>query len=261
MAKASSIQRQAYGTELAVCDAPAPGPHFPPLARVYLLLPAATAYLIVYWCVGRWHATPRELPMARLEEQIPLLVWTVWPYLLLEVASLVSPVVIRNRQILIDMLRAAGVAILFSTAMWLVGPTVYPRPEAPIGSSASIIAYDWLRVIDAPANCFPSGHMMMAVVVAWGVGRDRPSWRRWIWLLCALTVPSLITLKQHYLIDLPGGVAVALLGIQVARRLARRTRAGELASGAPSRFGLIAGGASARARVASGTHARARDLD
>ncbi len=72
----------------------------------------------------------------------------------------------------------------------------------------------WVFSVDKPANCFPSLHVIFAVLGAYlidraGVGRTS----RWFWWAFAVAVSvTTVTSGQHYFIDVPAGVAVALAG-------------------------------------------------
>ena len=84
----------------------------------------------------------------------------------------------------------------------------------------------WVFSVDKPANCFPSLHVIFAVLGALlidraGVGRGV----RWFWWAFAVAVSvTTVTSGQHYFIDVPGGVAVALAGYFVGRRLVPTAR-------------------------------------
>ena len=99
---------------------------------------------------------------------------------------------------------------------WLV-PIEYPRDLYPLGPGGGLSewAVGQLRVFDAPTSCFPSLHVGVAAIGALSVMRA-PSLRAprlftavvvvWAALVCISTV----TVKQHYLVDVAGGLAVAL---------------------------------------------------
>jgi membrane-associated phospholipid phosphatase len=91
---------------------------------------------------------------------------------------------------------------------FLVYPTVLPRPtisEAGFFPWTLGLIYD----IDPPRNCFPSLHVAWAFVAAFscyrvhrGVGLAAMSW-------AGLIGVSTLYTKQHYLVDVIGGIAIA----------------------------------------------------
>jgi hypothetical protein len=93
----------------------------------------------------------------------------------------------------------------------------------------------WLVSVDQAANCCPSSHVLYAVLPALLVSVGGASLRAAIlvWVFAVAVCVSTITTGQHYLIDIPGGVAVALVGYGGARALQaawgpRRARDGRL---------------------------------
>ncbi|MDW7656337.1 MAG: phosphatase PAP2 family protein [Bacillota bacterium] len=116
---------------------------------------------------------------------------------------------------------AIVLAMVLSTLIFLVYPTHVPRPV--------ITGQDWLsRLVlmiyaaDEPYNCFPSLHVAVAAIKGMTLFRYGP---RRIWfriltvLLVVLIMLSTVLIKQHYVPDLVGGLALALICDVISRRL------------------------------------------
>ena len=102
---------------------------------------------------------------------------------------------------------AIAIATILSCAIFVVWPTTIPRP--PVRSAA----FDALWLFDVPANCFPSLHVALASIAACFWPR-----RRWIAVIWAVAIAlSTLTTKQHYAVDVAGGVVVAGVAIAAAR--------------------------------------------
>jgi membrane-associated phospholipid phosphatase len=74
---------------------------------------------------------------------------------------------------------------------------------------------------DGDANCIPSSHVTYAVLAAILVGHGgagRPI-RVLTWALAAAVCATTVTTGQHYLLDVAGGGAAAVLGYVIARWL------------------------------------------
>lgn len=166
--------------------------------------------------------TPRLLPMTPVDELIPFLPWTIWPYMLLLLADAVMPMLIRRDETFRRMLQAFGVTVVLNIAGWVVLPVTYPRPPLPVGEGVTLWGYRTLVGIDTPLNCFPSGHISVPAVLCWAVAQDRPALRWPLWCGFALLAPSILTTKQHYAWDLVGGLAIAWMGVSAVRRRERR---------------------------------------
>jgi membrane-associated phospholipid phosphatase len=84
---------------------------------------------------------------------------------------------------------------------------------------------NWLMrqvvAVDGEANCFPSSHVLFAVLGALLVGHGgagRPV-RVAVWALAVAVCATTVTTGQHYFLDVAGGAAFALAGYGVARVL------------------------------------------
>lgn len=112
---------------------------------------------------------------------------------------------------------------------WYPEATGVPQPkfEAGVVSGAAKAAIVALEAPE-PRHTFPSGHTIIAVLVAWFLLRHRP--RPWTWIgvpLAAAVVVSTIYLRYHYLVDVLVGLAVAAGCIAAAEW--RRSRIGAAA--------------------------------
>jgi len=105
-------------------------------------------------------------------------------------------------------------------AIYWAWPVSMVRPEFAGGTLGERLML-WIFLVDKPANCFPSLHVVFAVLGALlidraGAGRVA----RWFWWAFAAAVSvTTVTSGQHYFIDVPGGVAVALAGYTVGHWL------------------------------------------
>ena len=186
---------------------------------VLLVTVNMSIYLVLnHHPVGR----PRLLPMTPLDDHVPFLPWTIWPYVLLLLADAVMPMLIRRDETFRRMLQAFGVTVVLNIAGWVLLPVTYPRPPLPVGEGVTLWGYRTLVGIDTPLNCFPSGHISVPAVLCWAVAQDRRAWRWPLWFGFALLAPSILTTKQHYAWDLVGGLAIAWMGVSAVRRWERR---------------------------------------
>ncbi|GAB3357220.1 phosphatase PAP2 family protein [Lysobacter tyrosinilyticus] len=160
--------------------------------------------------------TPALLPVTWLDHALGRHAWTIWPYWLLLVINPFFAVAIRERTILLASLRAYVAAMGLNIVVWLAWPTRILRETLPQGmDSLTQGAWNLLYALDAPNNCFPSGHITIPCVVMAGFVAQYPDARRWIWIV-ALLFPAIITTGQHYAIDLFAGMLTAVAGIALA---------------------------------------------
>ncbi len=103
-------------------------------------------------------------------------------------------------------------------------------------------ATEWLRILyarDGLFNAFPSGHVYLTTILALFWSLWYPRWR-WAWIgFAAIVALSTLFTRQHYLPDLFGGVALAVVSYWVGlwwveRQHSRLTLTGGLATTAGS---------------------------
>lgn len=99
---------------------------------------------------------------------------------------------------------------VISYGVFLVYPTVAPRPEEVLGDGFGVWGLRFLYGADPPYNCFPSIHVAHSFVSALTLHRVHKRLGL-IALFCA-TLVALSTLytKQHYVVDVIVGMLLAL---------------------------------------------------
>lgn len=183
-------------------------------------IPLTSVLYVGYQVTNRFHLVdPMPLPMSGIDRDMPFLLWTVWPYFVL-IGALYLPLWLRDGAVLRRACWALVVAVCCNLAIWTLAPTTFPRPPTPEGDSLTHLAYRWLVGIDTPANCFPSGHITSATIGCWALAVERPRWRWSIWSAFAVLALSVLTTRQHYAIDILGGMGTAGLGIALTRAAA-----------------------------------------
>jgi membrane-associated phospholipid phosphatase len=180
------------------------------------------AYVVVLYVLSNhqnWfeHHT---LPLTGLDTGIPFLPWTGWAYIMVYFFPLFSATMMeRPRDI-----RAAIVGFIFVTTLsfgiFLMYPTVYPRPAlaAPVGFWETFLNGPLLlvRMVDTPANSFPSLHVAMAFLAAFFIRRQKKIFGTVSILTAILIALSTLTTKQHYVWDVVGGYALARITFAIS---------------------------------------------
>ena len=102
-------------------------------------------------------------------------------------------------------------------------PTTYPRPVyLPQSNSIIQLAMDMVAAGDMPTNCFPSMHVALTAICAWNLRRKSRllygSFAAWAILIFLSTM----TTKQHYFVDILGGIGVLVTVAALETAYARR---------------------------------------
>ena len=108
------------------------------------------------------------------------------------------------------LLGCVALEAMVSYRSFLKFPSAYPRPTVRAEDPRLDAAWRSLHQADPPANTFPSVHVGHSYLLALALSHHLPRRHSDALLLWAsLITASTLTTKQHYLIDLAGGVVAA----------------------------------------------------
>jgi membrane-associated phospholipid phosphatase len=193
-------------------------PLIPKSARLRAIVWGALIFALAYGMLGScpWRE-PVQLPLSPLD-QLPLLPWTLliylsdYAFLLLVLASLQK---VEDFSVAYYRLIAS---IVISFLVFLLFPTVYPRPTLPMDPLWSE-TFLFLHFLDQPTNCLPSLHVSLTLIAGASLQSWRPALRRGAYLWVAAICLSTLTTKQHYAWDVLGGMLVATASLYLIPRL------------------------------------------
>jgi membrane-associated phospholipid phosphatase len=165
------------------------------------------AYYAVNGVASRLRNVSLFTPNDRILPPLPRSLWlylSFFPYCLLAAFSGGS---LRRTG---RLLSCVALEALVSYRSYLKFPSAYPRPAIHDDDPRLEAAWRALHRADPPANTFPSVHVGHSMLLALALSHHLPPKRSEALLLWAsLITASTLTTKQHYLIDLAGGVVAA----------------------------------------------------
>ena len=193
-----------------------PYPNAVPVLTLAALVPMYMA--IAAWTPGR----ALSVPELALDRAVPLQPAWALVYASQWVFSFLPVFIVRGaplrRRVVLAYLTTVSVAYVG----FLLYPTVAPRPSQVAGDGFFAWSLRGVYGIDPPYNCFPSLHVAyscLAALVAYhvhrGVGRAAVLWA------AVISVSTLFT-KQHYVVDIAAGVAIAYAAYALLVRSAPR---------------------------------------
>lgn len=196
-----------------------------PLCRnIFGMLLLTVVLYAGYQISNRFHILePRYLPLTAIDDSIPFLVWTVWPYFLLIFMAFL-PIAIKDKALFDRSMMAFTIGVSINIAFWLFMPTIFYRPVQPTDADFTSFAYRWLCSIDTPANCFPSGHITSPAIGCWAISKEFPKHKLKFGVAFLLLSITIFTTKQHYIWDLPGGLFTAMIGIWLSGKIYSRLK-------------------------------------
>lgn len=186
-----------------------------------IMLSSLGGYLLVLKTRGPAANITTYLPLDEIVPFGPAWVWVyLIPYILGPLAfGLMRPATFRWY------IGRGVVLVVISLAIFAIVPTrTAPRQTPDLGDGLTAKLYkDMVEIDEPPANAAPSLHVSLTCLLAMALLRDFP--RAW-WLICpAVLLVWLATLltRQHHIIDVASGAALA--GLVVCCWPTRRTYA------------------------------------
>lgn len=150
-----------------------------------------------------------------VDRWIPFVPETAWLYLigwLVFLFGIAGWVIWENRDDWITVRKLLFAAIIMQVGAWLLQfavPTYFPRPELP-GTGGAYWLINRIYETDPPTHVLPSLHIASIAVVTWFFALNGDFRRRVVrWILIAIVSVSVVTTKQHGIIDVPAGIAWA----------------------------------------------------
>lgn len=181
---------------------------------------STAAWLLALWITGYFFLIPdatsprhaRDLATP-IDNAIPFLAWTVWIYLA-GMPLIAAPLfALRSEAAFRRASLDCAVILLASFACFAVLPVSSPglRDAAAMADPGGVTtqAIRLVHALDPPGNLFPSLHVSLAALACWSVAKALPRWRLAFWAALAMVICSVTTTKQHLLIDVAGGLALA----------------------------------------------------
>jgi membrane-associated phospholipid phosphatase len=179
--------------------------HF--LGRIATTLALIGLTFQAYWYLNN-HLPPRFDFMTPVDRLVPFLPWTLLVYQSF-FCMLVWAAWICDAREFLRLLAAVLLANLAAYAGFILLTSHYPRPDLrTIEPEFLREAFASMFAQDAPGNTFPSIHVAVTTLLALRLRQRRLGglWLAW----AGLVVLSTLTVKQHYLVDVIGGLALAL---------------------------------------------------
>ena len=163
--------------------------------------------LILYLLVNHLPLNRHTIPFLPEESSIPFLPWTFAVYISVFFQGILVlkdlPYKIFKRQVFVFSCMA-----FVAFAIFILLPIEYPRTFYP--TTNSLIFF--FRFIDGAGNCFPSLHVAITIFLAGSYCFMQRSFTKrffmWIWTISITT--SVLTTKQHYIVDVIGGIILVI---------------------------------------------------
>ncbi|MFM8270055.1 MAG: phosphatase PAP2 family protein [Pseudomonadota bacterium] len=178
--------------------------------RLGILALFMAAYSVLYVIPNFFLTTaPQELPLLWIDQAIPLIPWTFLIYTSDYFVFVFALFLLSERHKFNSFTRMMFGVLCVCGAFFYGFPTTYPRPEYPAETNWLVGSLmQFISVADSPRNCFPSMHVGLTAVATWSLRHLglRTLFFFSVWSFAIFV--STLTTKQHYILDILGGLAV-----------------------------------------------------
>lgn len=190
-----------------------PYPVTVPMVALVLLVPF---YLVI---ADRARSGTVYAPALVLDRLIPVVPEAALVYGALYAFLILLPLFVLQRHELIQRAVWAYITVWITAyVVFLLYPTVAPRPDAVVGEGFAAWGLRFLYDADPPYNCFPSIHVAHSFVSALACSRVHPRLGRVAIGCAALVAISTLFTKQHYVADVFGGAVLAWVAYRIFLR-------------------------------------------
>ena len=167
-----------------------------------------------------WGGQPTIALWTTFDSYIPLVPEAFFPYSLYYALAVMPAFLARTRRDLVEMGVSFAIVTGVAWTAFLLVPVRMEYPELTCsGLSCNLLR--GLHETDGGVNVFPSlhvGHSMLVASMFWSYRERVPTWIVSLVAAMALAVSaSTVLLKQHYVVDIPAGVLLAVGGWALTR--------------------------------------------
>lgn len=195
---------------------PPPDAPLPLHRRLLEALTVAGGLSVLYFAAGNVPPTRQPIVLP-FEAAIPFVPEAVWAYLpLYALIFVITLFTVRDTRDFRATLAAFAAAGVLAFPVFLGLPIAGPRPPSPDDPTLTAAMIRWLHANDPVGNTLPSLHVANSTLCAWACWRARRSLGLLVGVFAAAIAASTLLLKQHWVVDLPAGVALAWAGTWAA---------------------------------------------
>jgi hypothetical protein len=181
-------------------------------ARLPIVLTFFEIETLAYLSVNRVSSLLESLPLMTPEdERIEVEPRSLWLYLSFVPYCLLASYDFGGARRASKIFGCLMLSSLVAYRSFLRAPSSYPRPRVSVDHDEHLRnAFAALHAVDRPSNTFPSIHVSHTALLALMLCEHLPKSRgdAYLFWASAISLSTLLT-KQHYIVDISGGVVVA----------------------------------------------------
>lgn len=150
-----------------------------------------------------------------IDDKIPLIPIFIVPYLLHHPGVILAGIALWNGAYISSFLLSLIISYIIAVIFWFFVPNGVRRPPI-IHNSFFTPLIRKTYALDGDTNGFPSAHIFVTLLCGHYMSLGFPHLVPYIWTAVSTVVLSVLFTKQHYIIDIAGGIAVYLISFYLA---------------------------------------------
>ena len=169
------------------------------------------------WNVMRFtDGLPAQVLWTRLDRSVPMIPAAIWVYALYYVLVMLPMFAVRRVRELVEVLTAYLLVTVVAWGIYVVWPVRMEYPHLVCaGVSCEVLMRLW--IMDMGVNVMPSQHAAHSVLAAAiFVSYRSRAWPLMVAGATGVSVAAVLT-RQHFVLDIPAGIALAIAGWLVVR--------------------------------------------
>ena len=188
-------------------------------SRELWLVFTTIVWTVPYFYINKFSVGRTEMGLnTYLDSVIPALPFTVLIYISIFIVVFMPYFIVKNKERFKAVAKSFLIGMFIGYFTFLVLPIKVIRAEIvnpDLFSKMLQILYSH----DFPYNSFPSLHVGLSMLSALIINHENKSWGKVMLIWAVLIAISTLTTKQHTLVDVIGGLAVAMFSYWVYKKL------------------------------------------
>lgn len=152
--------------------------------------------------------------MLPIDSKIPLIPIFIVPYLLHHLGVILTGIMLWNSTYISSFLLSLIISYTIAVIFWFFVPNGVHRPLIPQNSFFTPLIRK-LYAYDGDTNGFPSAHIFVTLLCGHYLSLGYPHLIPYIWITISTVILSVLFTKQHYIIDIAGGIAVYVISSRI----------------------------------------------
>lgn len=178
------------------------------LILLLILIPLKSLYIPLNKRKSRYYW---KLP---IDDKVPLIPIFILPYLLHHPGIILTGALLWNTEYISPFLLSLIISYVIAVIFWYFVPNGVRRPPLPDKSIFTPLIKN-LYAHDGDTNGFPSAHIFVALLCGHYLSLGFPHFIPYIWIAISTVILSVLFTKQHYIIDIAGGIAVYVISSSI----------------------------------------------